>query len=164
MTSFHVKDMPDSDVASDGGYAAFRLSVLFVYSPFSVTIIIHLANVGFGLPADPFRSDTSNNLFDVLAGSFCLLVWTFLLSSVIRCRTFCLHFATNFFCSHVFCPNLWVYLVPLHSVYLLYELSKVYLAVILKYFISSADILLVSLALMVQFSLPYNKAVRATVM
>ena len=35
-----VKDVPGSDVASDSGYAAFRLSVLFAYSPFSVIIII----------------------------------------------------------------------------------------------------------------------------
>jgi hypothetical protein len=37
---FRVKDVPGSDVASDSGYAAFRLSVLFVYSPFAVIMII----------------------------------------------------------------------------------------------------------------------------
>jgi hypothetical protein len=37
----------------------------------------------------------------------------------------------------------------------------VYPAVILMYFISAAVILLASLALMFQFSLPYNKAGRA---
>jgi hypothetical protein len=37
---FRVKDVPVSDVASDSGYAAFRLSMLFVYSPFAVIIII----------------------------------------------------------------------------------------------------------------------------
>jgi len=47
---------------------------------------------------------------------------------------------------------------------LLYDLSKVNLAVILKYFIYSAVILLVSLAVMVQFSPPYNRAERAIVL
>jgi hypothetical protein len=46
----------------------------------------------------------------------------------------------------------------LQSLYLSSDLSQVYLAVLLLYFISAAVILLASLALMVQFSLPYNKA------
>jgi hypothetical protein len=39
-TLLRVKDVPGSDTASDSGYAAFRLSALFVYSPFSVIIIV----------------------------------------------------------------------------------------------------------------------------
>jgi hypothetical protein len=60
--------------------------------------------------------------------------------------------------------NWGVCLILLQSIYLLYDLSKVYLAVILKYFISSAVILLVSLGLIVQFSLPYNSAEKASVL
>jgi hypothetical protein len=63
-----------------------------------------------------------------------------------------------------FVQNWRLYLIPLQSMYLLYDLSKVYLAVILKYFISSAVILLVSLAVMAQFSLAYNRAERARVL
>ena len=40
--------------------------------------------------------------------------------------------------------------------YLFCDLSKVYPAVLLMYFISAAVILLASLALMIQDSLPYN--------
>jgi hypothetical protein len=39
-TLFRVQDVPGSEIAADSGYAAFRLSVLFVYGPFSAFIII----------------------------------------------------------------------------------------------------------------------------
>ena len=47
---------------------------------------------------------------------------------------------------------------------LLYNLFQVYPAVSLMYFISAAVILLASLALMVQFSVPYNRAERPSVL
>ena len=57
-----------------------------------------------------------------------------------------------------------LFLVPLQFVYLFCNLSPVYPAVILMYFISAAVILLPSLALKVQVSLPYSKTVRASVL
>lgn len=63
-----------------------------------------------------------------------------------------------------FVQNCGLHSIPLRSVYLSYDLSKAYLAVILKYFVSAAVFLRASLALTVQFSLPYNRAERAGVL
>ena len=63
-----------------------------------------------------------------------------------------------------FVPNCGLHLIPLLPVYLSHDLSKAYLAVILKYFVSAAVILLASLALTVQFSLAYNIAEMASVL
>ena len=54
--------------------------------------------------------------------------------------------------------------VSCHRPFLPGDLSKVYLAVIPKYFACAAVILLASLALAVQFSLPYNRAERPSVL
>ena len=45
----------------------------------------------------------------VSPGFFCLLFSSFLLSSVIYYKAFCLHVATNLFRSSVFCPKLGLY-------------------------------------------------------
>jgi len=58
----------------------------------------------------------------------------------------------------------WVILFPLQSLYLLYNLAKCFPLFFSVYFISAAVILLVSVAIMVQFSLPCGKAGRTSVM
>ena len=63
-----------------------------------------------------------------------------------------------------FVQNCGLLLTPFRSVYLSYDLSKAFLAVILKYFVSAAVILRASLAPTVPFSLPYNRAERASVL
>ena len=77
----------------------------------------------------------------------------------------CLYGATSFFCSPVFCPKLGLYLILLPSFYLFYDLSNCNLIIFSCISISAAAVIhLTSLALMVQFSLLYNKAGRASVM
>ena len=53
-----------------------------------------------------------------------------------------------------------LFLAPLQFVHLFHNVSQVYPAVLLMYFISAAVILLASIALIVQVSLPYNKTRR----
>ena len=57
-----------------------------------------------------------------------------------------------------------LFLTPLQFVHLFCNLSQVYLAVLLMYFISVVVILLASLVLIVHVSLPYNKTGRASVL
>jgi len=57
-----------------------------------------------------------------------------------------------------------LFLTPLQFVHLFCNLSQVYHAVLLMYFISAAVILLASLALIVQVSLPYDKTGRSSVL
>ena len=57
-----------------------------------------------------------------------------------------------------------LFLTPLQFAYLFGDLSQVYPAVLLMYFISTAVILLVSVALIVKVSLPYSKTGRASVL
>jgi len=90
----------------------------------------------------------------VFPGFFCLLACSFL---VFYYRIFCLYVANSFFCVPVFCPKLGFCLVLLQSV-------QVHPAVFLMHFVSAAFTLLASLALMVQFSLPYNTAGRSSVL
>jgi len=96
--------------------------------------------------------------------SFCQLHNSVSLPWVIYYEPFYLHVVSSFSCIPVICPKLVLFLIPLQFVYLFCNLSKVYPAVILIYFISSAVILLPSLAVTVQVSLPYNKTVRASVL
>ena len=56
--------------------------------------------------------------------SFCLLVCSFLICSVIYYEAFCLNVANNFFCIPVFLPKLGSCLVLLQSVCLFYNLSN----------------------------------------
>ena len=57
-----------------------------------------------------------------------------------------------------------LFLALLQFVHLFFNMSQVYPAVLLMYFISASIILLVSLALIVQVSLPYNKYGRTSVL
>ena len=94
----------------------------------------------------------------VSPGSFCLLFCSPLLFTVICYEAFCLHVVSSFFCSPLFHPNLGLYLNPLQSLHFLNNLSKC----IQLFF--SVVILLASLTLTAQFSIPYNKAGRASVL
>jgi len=96
--------------------------------------------------------------------SFCQSDSSVSLPWVIYFEAFCLHVVSSFSCIPVICPNLVLFLTPLQFVHLFYNLSQVYLAVLLMHFISTAVILLASLALIIQVSLPYNKTGRASVL
>jgi len=58
----------------------------------------------------------------------------------------------------------WGYVVLLQSLCLIYNLSKVWLAVILIYFVPAAVVLPASLALLVHYSPPHNTAGRTSVL
>ena len=94
--------------------------------------------------------------------SFCQLDSSVSLPWVIYFEAFYLHVVSSFYCIPVICPKLVLFLTPLQFVHLFCNLSQVYPAVLLTYFISAAVILLPSLALTVQVSLPYNKTGRAS--
>ena len=99
----------------------------------------------------------------VFHDSFCQLGNSVSLSWVIYFEAFCLHVLSSFSFIPVICPTFVLILTPLQFVYLFYNLSQLYPAVLHMYFISAAVILLASLALIVQVSLPYNKTGRASV-
>jgi hypothetical protein len=132
----------------------------------------HLAIMQLGHLMTRFGLTLSKVSLTVSPGFFCLLVCSVLLSSVISQETFCLHVAKKIFFIPVFCPKLGLNLFLVQSLCLFYNLFKcilpnicgtkhnikMYPAVFLIHFNSAAAILLASLALMVQFSLPYNGA------
>jgi len=89
--------------------------------------------------------------------SFCQSDSSDSLPWVIYFEAFYLHIVSSFSCIPVICPKFVLFLTPLPFVHLFCNLSQVYPAVILMYFISAAVILLASLASTVQVSLPYNK-------
>ena len=95
--------------------------------------------------------------------SFCRLRSSVSLPWVIYFGAFSLHVVSCFSCIPVIFPKLVLFLTPLQFVNLFCNLSKC----ILLFFsncISAAVILLASLALTVQVSLPYNKTGRASVL
>ena len=96
--------------------------------------------------------------------SFCHLGSSVPLPWVVCREAFCLHVVSSFSCIPVICPKLVLFLTPLRFVYLFCNMSQVYPAVLLIYFISAAVILLASLAVTVQVSLPYNKTGSASVL
>ena len=96
--------------------------------------------------------------------SFCQSDSTISLPWVIYFEAFYLHVLSFFCCVPVICPKLVLFLTPLQFVHLFCNLSQVYPAVLLMCFISVAVILLPSLALTVQVSLPHNKTGRASVL
>jgi len=96
--------------------------------------------------------------------SFCQLDSSVSLPWVIYFEAFYLHVVSSFSRIPVICPKLVLFLTPLQFVHLFCNLSQVYPTVLLMYFISAAVILLVSLALTVHVSLPYNKTGRASVL
>ena len=101
---------------------------------------------------------------EVSSKVFCQLGSSISLPWVIYFEAFYLHVLSSFSCIPVICPKLVLFLTPLQFVHLFCNVSQVYPAVLLMYFISAAVILLASLALTVQVSLPCNKTVRASVM
>ena len=96
--------------------------------------------------------------------SFCQSGNSVSLPWVIYYEAFYLHVVSSFSCIQAICPRLVLFLVPLQFVYLFCNLSQVYPAVILMYFIPAAVILLPSFALTVPVSLPHNKTGRASVL
>jgi len=113
---------------------------------------------------DPFRSHASRSLFNGLpwfllpVGKYCFITLSNLLQGILF--TWCIQFPLYscslskigvIFNSFAIC------------VFVLWPV-QVYAAVLLMYFISAAVILLVSLALVVQDSLPYSKIGRASVL
>ena len=83
---------------------------------------------------------------------------------VIYFEAFYLHAVSSFSCIPVICPKLVLFLTHLQFVHSFCNLSQVYPAVILTYFIPAAVILLPSLALTVPVSLPHNTTGRASVL
>ena len=96
--------------------------------------------------------------------SFCQLDSTVSLPWVIYFEAFYLHVVSSFSCIPIICPKLVLFLTALQFVHLFCNLSQVYPAVLLMYFISAAVILLPSLPLTVHVSLPYNKTGRVIVL
>ena len=91
--------------------------------------------------------------------SFCQLQRSVSLPWVIYFEAFYLHAVSSFSCIPVIYPILVLFLTHLRIVHFFCNLSQVYPAVLLMYFISAAVILQASLALTVQDSLPYNTTV-----
>ena len=102
-------------------------------------------------------SKVCHDSFFQLGSSVSLLLVTYF-------EAFYLHVVSSFSCVPVIFPKLVLFLNPLQFVHLFCNLSQVYPAVLLMYFISAALILLASLALTVQVSLPYNKTGRTSVL
>ena len=98
-----------------------------------------------------YREVSSKDYHD----SFCLLRCSVSLPWVIYFEAFYLHVVSSFSCIPVICP--------LQFVHFFCNLSQVYPAVLLMYFISASVILLASIALIVQVSLPYNTTGKASV-
>ena len=105
--------------------------------------------------------EVSSNVYH---DSFCQLDSSVSLPWVIYFEAFYLHVVSSFSCIPITCPKLVLFLTPLQIVHLFSNLSKC----ILLFFscISSLlpVILLTSLAVTVQVSLPYNKTGRASVL
>jgi len=134
--------------------------LLLLLSSSSSSSIFH----GIGSLVDPFRSPASRSLFNGLpwfllpVGEYCFITLGNLLRGILFawCTQFLLYSCSLskidvIFNSFAIC------------VFVLWSV-QVYPAVLLMYFISAAFILLASLALMVQDSLPYNKTGRASVL
>ena len=114
-------------------------------SPFNTTTIHVWVEVCCSIPIVTKSSSSSSSSFSYFAlghlftcsglihsvvssvvspGSFCLLVCSFLLSSIICHKAFCLHAVSSFSCSPAFCPKLWLYLISLQYLYLFYNLAS----------------------------------------
>ena len=86
--------------------------------------------------------------------SLCQLENSVSLPWVIYYEAFYLRVVSSFSYIPIICPKLVLFFIPLQFVYSFRNLSPVYPAVLLMYFISAAVILLASLVLIVQVSLP----------
>jgi len=119
---------------------------------------------GDGSPVDTFRSHVSTSLFICLpllllpAGQKCFITVGNLFRGILfTCWIQLLLYSSNL-------SKIGVILKSLQFVLLFRNLSQVYPAVLLLYFIPAAVILLASLALTVQVSLPHNNTGTASVL
>ena len=107
------------------GYFIYRLA----YRRISVTGLGHLlTRSGLTYP------EVSSKVYH---DSSCQLDSSILLPWVIYFEAFYLHFVSSFSCIPVICPKLMLFLTPLQFVYLFCNLSQVYPAVLLMYFVSA---------------------------
>ena len=130
--------------------------IIIIIIIISVTELDHLLTHS-GLTYPEVSSKVYHDSFYQL-GSSVSLPW------VIYFEAFYLHVVSSFSCIPVICPKLVLFLTPLLFVHLFCNLSQVYSAVLLMYFISAAVFLLASVALIVQVSPLYNKTGRASVL
>ena len=89
-------------------------------------------------------------------------LFIFLALYFVTYEAFYLHVVSSLSCIPVICPELVLFLIPFAICVSVLRSVQVYPAVILIYFISAAVILLPSLALIVQVSLPCNKTGRTS--
>jgi hypothetical protein len=122
----------------------------------------HLANMELGHLLTRFGLTHLEVSLMVSPGCFCQSSCSLLVLSVICYRAFCLRVATNFFCILYFVQK-WGH-IESFLVFMFYNLLKCILLFFSIYLISAAVILLASLALIVHFSLMYNRAGRANVL
>jgi len=101
---------------------------------------------------------------EVCHDSFCQLGNSVSLSRAVCREAFCLHVVSSSSCVPAVYLEPVLFLIPLQCVNLFCNLSQVYPAILLIYFISAAVILLASLAITVHVSLPHNKTGRASVL
>ena len=127
-----------------------------------ITIIISVMQLGHLLTRSGLTYPEVSS--KVYLDSFCQLDSSISLPWVIYFEAFYLHVVSSFSCIPVIFPKLVLFLTPLQFVHLFCNLSQVYPAVLLMYFIAAAVILLASLALIFQVSLPYNKTGSASVL
>ena len=127
-----------------------------------IMIIISFMELGHLLTRSDFTYlEVSSKVYH---DSFCQHGSSISLPWVTYFEAFYLHVVSSFSCIPVICPKLLLFSNPLQLVHLFCNLSQVYPAVLLMYFISTAVILLASLAVTVHVSLPYNKTGRASVL
>ena len=125
-----------------------------------IIIIISVMQLGHLLTRSSLTyPDVSSKVYH---DSFCQSDSSVSLPWVVHFEAFCLHVVSSYSCIPVICPKLVLFLTPLQFVYLFCNLSQMYPAALLMYFISAAVILLASLASTDQLSLPYNKTGRAS--
>ena len=103
------------------------------------------------------RLEVSLMVFPVILPVGCFFVF-----SITHCKPFCLHVATNLFCIPVFCPKLGLYFL-FQSLCLSYNRSQCILLFSQIFHLCCCYSSCVS-CLMVQFSPPYNRAGRASVL
>jgi hypothetical protein len=99
----------------------------------------------------------------IFPGFFCLLVCSFLLSSIIYYGAFLLYVATVLLHSCIL-SKIGIQLISFAISVFVLQSVQVHPAVFLTYFISAAVVLLESLALIVPLSLQYKKARRSSVL
>ena len=138
------------------------MKIVLVFTVFIIIIIMSVMQLGHLLTRSGLTYLEVSS--EVCHDSFCQLGNSVSLSWVVCHEAFCLHVVSSSSCIPVVCPEPVLFQIPLQCVNLSCNLSQVYPAVLLIYFISAAVILLASLTLTVHVSLPYNKTGRASVL